>query len=295
MSPQANRVYQVVLRYRAALEQYGRTRALVYQRLAESLETQIVTLLRSISGRQISQAERDQILNALRRAFLSTTRAALATSAADAAPILQLAIRRQLEVARTERLIQSLVYWERVIQTGEGAGLTAALREQHIAGAFQRVYAPVLRKAQEVFAAAAEEGLGPLEIAKRIPELGTLADAQGVPLRGRINPEAFGRAVTRTAFNEISNAASVRLGAEAGLDHYINIGVADDRQSDICYAASQRGPRTLQEWSRSKEGAPPRHVLNCRCTLQAVLPSQVSQDWSQPNPDVEARMERMAA
>ena len=295
MTSQANKLYQSVLRYRAALEQYGQTRAVQYARLAASLEKQIVQMLRTIDGRTITTAERTRLLNALRRAFLTTARSALQLSAADAAPIVTLAIRRQLDVAKTERLVRTLAYWERSIQTGEVVGLTQGIREQRIAGQFASTYEPVLRKTGRVFADAVETGLSPLEIAKRVPELGTLTDATGAPLRGRINPEAFGRAVTRTAFNEISNSMALRIGEEAGLTKYVNLGVSDSRQSDVCYRASQAGPRTLKEWANSSEGPPPRHVLNCRCTLQAIPDEIAGEDWTQPNPDVEARMERMAA
>lgn len=89
-------------------------------------------------------------------------------------------------------------------------------------------------------------------------------------IEGRLNADDFARAFTRTKLTEIANVAGVRAAQAAGLTQFVNLGIPDDRQSDICRAASEAGAMTLDEWDASEWGRPTRHVFNCRCDLVAI-------------------------
>lgn len=85
------------------------------------------------------------------------------------------------------------------------------------------------------------------------------------------NIDAYARAreIVRTESTRIDNAVSVGFSESAGIKTFQNIGVGDTRQSKICRDASNEDPKSIEEWGRSRFGAPPRHP-NCRCILLGV-------------------------
>jgi len=97
--------------------------------------------------------------------------------------------------------------------------------------------------------------------------------------RGRVigvemgNPEVWARRLVRTETTRLQNDISVSFSEEMGLTLFWNLGIADERQSDICAEASEQEPMTMDEWAASEWGLPPRHP-NCRCDLLAW-----SNDW----------------
>ena len=88
---------------------------------------------------------------------------------------------------------------------------------------------------------------------------GLAGDLSALNLQDRINPEAFAQSFARTKINELNNVAGVEIAHEAGMDLYVNVGVPDERQSEICYRASQENAHTLEWWEQSEYGRPPRH------------------------------------
>jgi hypothetical protein len=83
-----------------------------------------------------------------------------------------------------------------------------------------------------------------------------------------MDPMARARMIVRTESTRFDNAVSVSMAEQSGLTKFLNIGVGDKRQSDICQKASLAGPRTVEEWKQA-EGMAPRHP-NCRCSMIGV-------------------------
>lgn len=112
------------------------------------------------------------------------------------------------------------------------------------------------------------------------------------PIAGYVHRTPFARGFARTIGTDVYNRAAIEAGAEVGFDLLVNIGIPDERQSEICYAASNESPMTAEAWSRWRRnddpsidgGKPPRHVFNCRCALHPIPREAANQDWSQPNP-----------
>lgn len=139
-------------------------------------------------------------------------------------------------------------------------------------------------------------------VSKRLLDLGKLNEAPGAltpagnlargTIAGHMHPEAFARGFARTALGDLSQDESIAEGHEIGLLYYGNFGVPDDRQSEICAAASAEEPKTVEEWKRwrrdvadpSNDGGPPkRHVFNCRCDLIGIPKAALALSWGQTN------------
>lgn len=88
---------------------------------------------------------------------------------------------------------------------------------------------------------------------------------------GLSNPEAFANSFARSALTDMATQESIQAAREVGIEKFVNIGVGDERQSDICAEASQQPPMTVEEWAASEWGLPSRHP-NCRCDLGGVPP-----------------------
>jgi hypothetical protein len=96
----------------------------------------------------------------------------------------------------------------------------------------------------------------------------------------RINDAARATAVVRTELTNIDAAVSIRFAEAAGITRFINLGVGDERQSEICGEATRQPPMTRLEWIASKYGLPARHV-NCRCSC-APVPEGIDDTLSDP-------------
>lgn len=81
--------------------------------------------------------------------------------------------------------------------------------------------------------------------------------------------EARARMIIRTESTRFDTAVSVGIAEDSGLTHFVNAGIGDTRQSDVCERASKMRPMTIEEWAASDVGPPPRHP-NCRCVLIGV-------------------------
>lgn len=93
---------------------------------------------------------------------------------------------------------------------------------------------------------------------------------QGLPkIRQNIGIEARARRVVRTESARIDNAVSIGFSESAGISQFVNVGVGDSRQSEICREATVQPAMTLDEWRVSQWGLAPRHP-NCRCQMMGV-------------------------
>lgn len=84
-----------------------------------------------------------------------------------------------------------------------------------------------------------------------------------------MDPIARARMIVRTESTRFDNAVSVSLAESVGITDFVNVGVGDERQSDICQGATEQGPMSLDEWKSSPWGVAPRHP-NCRCAMVGV-------------------------
>ena len=80
------------------------------------------------------------------------------------------------------------------------------------------------------------------------------------------DPEVWANRLVRTEGTRLTNDIGVAFNEDVGIERFWNLGVADERQSDICAEASQQEPMTKDEWAASEFGLAPRHP-NCRCQL----------------------------
>jgi len=130
-------------------------------------------------------------------------------------------------------------------------------------------WAETSRGLQRSFIEGVVMGKSWLDIAHEVTD-----DLGELKIAGRMNADDFARGFTRAKLTEIANEASVRGAIEAGLTLFVNQGVPDDRQSEQCAAASEYPAMSMRDWNASPEAPPPRHVLNCRCLLMAVVPME---------------------
>jgi hypothetical protein len=109
-------------------------------------------------------------------------------------------------------------------------------------------------------------------VAKRLVRSGGVDE-----LPDDINLDAMRRAkrFIRTESTRVDTATSVGFAESVGVARFLNVGVGDERQSDICAFASEQRAMTLDEWNRLRfrgqtVGAPPRHP-HCRCGFMGVF------------------------
>ena len=128
-------------------------------------------------------------------------------------------------------------------------------------------------------------------IVEELPVQGTGSLAERIAASGRIKPITIrtksGRTITRSISTRANAIARVECAkvingvhnemAEAALGDaavYLNSNPIDDRTTDICLSASRQKPMTLEAWSKSRWGRPPRlspfHL--CRSVLIAGRP-----------------------
>jgi len=169
-----------------------------------------------------------------------------------------------------ERVRGSFDAWQSGIDAGRLFNFGDSARFEALKWQWTGYWMRTAEALQDRFVEAAIKGESWKDLAKAsVEDLNTLG------LRGRMNKDAFSDAFTRTKLTEISNAASTGMAADAGIALFANLGIPDDRQSEICAEASERDPMTLEEWDATDLGRPPRHVFNCRCLLLA----QPSPTW----------------
>jgi len=87
----------------------------------------------------------------------------------------------------------------------------------------------------------------------------------------KVTPLFRATRVIRTELGRLDNVAGITFDQAAGMEKFVNLGVGDERQSDICAEATEADPMTLAEWSASEFGIAPRHPF-CRCAMFGVPP-----------------------
>lgn len=150
-------------------------------------------------------------------------------------------------------------------------------------------------------------------IVEELPVQGTGSLAERIAASGRIKPITIrtqsGRTITRsiaTRANAIARVESAKVInavhqtlAEAALGDetvYLNSNPLDDRTTDICLEASRQKPMSLEAWSRSRWGRPPRlkpfHL--CRSILIGGRPEWFEEDVPVQRKQVAAEKARRA-
>lgn len=172
------------------------------------------------------------------------------------------------------------------------------------AKAWDKRWTKVVERAGRDIEDVLSSGGGWADVAAKLVPLGSLPEfpgsltpkgaPAGLTIRGKMHPEAFARAFARTSLGELSAAESIAEGHEIGLRWFVNIGVPDDRQSEICADACAQQPKTIEEWRvwrrnpadpSNDGGLPKRHVSNCRDEMVGVPNAALAFDWRQNNPN----------
>lgn len=308
VDPRVREMLRLIDFYRYALDRITGEQAARYRKLAAKIERQILELVDVDSAERVTSRQVQRVAESLREIYANGKKEVMRLTRADSLEIAGVALRRSAELfaaaegaeaarlIRDRRALQTFLRFEDSIRSKRLLNRTGRYAERW-AEAFASDtggnWARVTTRVQAHFVRAAREGWSYRDIAAHMREVGELRVLErgvvnverGVfAVRGHMSPEAFARGFTRAKANELSNEISVRLGEEAGIDKFANVGVPDERQSEECAAASAMEPMTREEWDASAEGPPPRHVLNCRCTLAAV-PAVIADVWTpQENP-----------
>jgi hypothetical protein len=145
-----------------------------------------------------------------------------------------------------------------------------------------------MRGLQDTFTKGTISGLDWRTISKQIT-----GDAGELMTKGEITGtvERFAEVFARTKVAEIDNMASRQLGEDLGMTLYINCGVCDDGQSEICYDACNAGAMSLEDWAASEYGEPLRHV-GCRDSL---VPVPFDPKITVDNPKIDEKRAELAA
>lgn len=86
----------------------------------------------------------------------------------------------------------------------------------------------------------------------------TLAELPSITRK--ISAEVRARMLVRSESNQILNTAGVLFNEQAGIDTFQNFGIADERQSDICWMASLAEPMKIDQWAKYEAGPMERPV-----------------------------------
>ena len=173
------------------------------------------------------------------------------------------------------RIRDTFLSFEDAIKTGKVLPLRDADLAARWAAEWTDYMGDTIDRIQSEFVSAAARGKSWIEIANNITD-----DLGQIGLEGRQSAETFARGFTRAKLTEIANKTSTRVAMEAGITHFVNAGVPDDRQSEECAEATAEEAMTVDDWNAYRHGPPPRHVFNCRCLLMGVV-SEVQEELVQ--------------
>ncbi len=299
---------RIVQAFRAKLLKANGNAAEVLARIGADTESQIIRML--LDGDYVvDQKQLARLQSMTRRILAGSSEQAMQLMEEYIPAILDLAVAKEAtSIARMEgvaswqqvsdrRILETFDHLERGVQDRTLTRMTGPYVERW-RSEWADNWTGVQREIQSSFTRAAMTGQRSSEVAKRIADkLETLTTTQSplapgtaIPIRGHMNPEDFAKAFARTKQAELYNDFSVAVAVECGLEQFVNIGVPDDRQSEICYRASQLGPLTLAQWETAPTGPPKRHVLNCRCDLVGVTPRVArTVDFKQSNPKFDSK------
>jgi hypothetical protein len=290
----ARQLEALIGKYRAQLARMNGTSGEQLALIARRVEGRIVReLLRADGAADQKQATR--LLQAIRRIVTRSDADLMDVLEEHVPTVWRTRARQTKEIAddvfgrRTaERVIEVSEHFERGLTDRRLLRISQPYMDRW-AGEWSDEWTRTQRALQAQFTRAAMTGESWATVAKSVTD-----DLSRLDIAGRLNAEDFARAFTRTKLTELYADAGVRIGEEAGLSLYVSVGVPDDRQSEICFAASQQGPHTLAWWDRSRFGRPPRHVMNCRCTMLAV-PRGVDVKQENPKFQTAEKAEEVAA
>lgn len=305
----AKELVELLQSRRHHLETVNGNSAEFYESLARQVE---VAFLSAIGGNGTyvpTPADRARVAAVLERILSNGVQQVLTQAELDMLKVLRIALNDAAALQRgaagaaqfsvqagvPKRIAETFFAIERRIENGTILRVMEPYRTQW-AGKFSDRYVPVMREIQRVFTRASIAGDTNQQILEQLRgPLGTL------DLNGHQDPEVWARAFVRTTQQQLYADFSIAASVEAGITHFANIGVPDDRQSRECWEASQQDPMTLEEWdkwtaSNGRGGRPgERHVFNCRCQPAGIPARFVDDDWTQPNEYWEQKLEGVAA
>lgn len=98
-------------------------------------------------------------------------------------------------------------------------------------------------------------------------------------IRQSIDPAFRAARLVRTELGRINNVTSITFSETAGVENFYNLGVGDNRQSEVCRFASRQKPLSVEKWNALRftdkygrvwiVGVGPRHP-HCRCLAIGV-------------------------
>jgi len=306
-------IMALVRRYSEMVEKANGTLAKVLDAEGRQIEA---AMLRAIArDRKLTVAEAEELRNVLRRLVARRAQGErfLRLASESVPDVAGLGVARVIasgrmltsagprieRILRVSRLMDERLRTQRLVASEFYAARWATAWREGWVGRADRL--------ADTFREAAVRGLGWKDTAGAIErQLETLTEAYPVrtpsgavieglgrrPIRGYVHRRAFARGFARTVGNDVYNRAAIEAGAEVGFDLLVNIGIPDEWQSDICFAASNVGAMTAEQWQRWRRdpgdpsndgGLAPRHVFNCRCGMHPIPRSAAAYDWSQPN------------
>lgn len=266
----ASRLERLISQYQAQLRRTNGTGGEQLARVARRVEGSIVRELLAQSG-DVNQEQITRLLQAIRRIVIESDRSLMDVIDEHVPRVYDITARRVADTAidvfgrrDAQSVLDVFENWERAIDNRTILSRAGSYTERW-RGEWSDEWTKTARTLQARFTRAAVTGESWSNVAKSVT-----SDVASLDIQGRMNSEDYARAFVRTKFTELSTDAGLEIAREAGLDLFVNVGVPDSRQSQICFEASQEGPHTLEWWESSQYGVPPRHVMNCRCTLLAV-------------------------
>lgn len=293
----AAELQDLLLRRRKASEALAESGAKRYAYIIRRIDAAILRRLERVDT-ELDAASVAALVSDMRKVLSSASAAVLEQADKDALEAFRLSFETQLDYMRSagslsrssRQVAQAFAYYEQRITSGEILrGEYWRIKRQEWSQEFVDEQRKVLRAVQaQMTRGLASGSTSPRDVAAALR--GPLG---GLQISGRMDPEAFAAAFTRTQYAQVENDLAVSLATQAQIEKFVNVGVPDDRQSLECYEASQQPPMTMLEWdawraSNGKGGRPgSRHVMNCRCIAGAVPPALEGDDWTQPNPKFE--------
>lgn len=275
---------QIVARYRQQLAEANGHTAQIAERINRKIDRMIARLLARgdfeltlanysaviAAIRKVIAGGQPELVRALEDHSVKVSALSLSQTAATSAAMYGTLPRRALEVFGA---------FEQSIASRQILRVTAPYLDRW-AAEWSAEWERTVRSVQAAFTQAVVTGQSPKALVA-----GLVDDLGALQINGRMDPALFAEAFVRTKATELYSDLSIRVAHESGISDFISIGVPDDRQSEICHDASNAGAHSLDWWASSQFGLPPRHVLNCRCSMVGVLDPEA--DWSQPNPKFE--------
>lgn len=287
----AKRILRIVRDWQRRLEAISEDEAAAYAELARRMESRIFRALQSPNPR---------VVNELSKILRNGTGDMLRVIDDSMLKVLALTLEREgsalsaaygvsgISRVPVSRIVGTFERFEDAI-TGRKILKRLEPYRESFGARWQDHWTPVVRKVQAEFTRAQFTGASTNNLAAKLQN-----DLGSFNVSGHMDPEKFSRKFVRGMFAELDNDAAQSIAKAAGLDKFVNIGIADDRQSEACFEACNAGAMTMDEWnewtsSTGSGGPAPRPPAPgapaewCRCSMQSIPNVMTSDDWSQPN------------